>query len=125
VRTVSLVILLCVALGCRSRGELAPAALKEPAAQRCPETRGKPLPTDCRGETRPVTSGATAACIARKVIPPEARPASGGAWHYSVGFRDSRWVVTIHDPSACVLGAAYLIHVDPKSGRVLKVQPQR
>jgi hypothetical protein len=124
VRIPSLVVaLLCVVIGCRARGD--DAALATPAPPPCTEIRGDPLPSDCRNETRPVTSGAAAACLARKVIPPDARPASGGGWNYSARFRDSRWLVTIHDPNACVPGAAYVIQVDPKSGRVLKVQPQR
>lgn len=117
---ISVLLLLCLA-GCASR-EDSVAVTPAPAQKRA--SWGEPLPKDCRGETRPVTSGLTAACIAREAIPGGAEPASGGVWNYAVTFRNSRWVVTIHDPDPSVAGS-YLIHVDPKTGRVLRVETQK
>jgi hypothetical protein len=64
----------------------------------------------------------TAACIARRAIPVGAVLPDGAEWHYTVTFRDSRWRVLIFAPGP--RGGGYLVHVDPKTGRILRVQPQ-
>ncbi len=119
-RALSIVVLLGVA-GCVPRTDAPLAAPVAPTEER--STPGEPLPTDCRGETRPVTSGVTAACIARRAIPPRAELPSGTQWYHTVTFRDSHWLVSIFAPG--VRGSGYRIHVDPKTGRVLKVEPQK
>src|SRR5215510_3536299 len=111
--------LLLALLACTRPGD-APRALSDPQAKRCATSPGEPLPSDCRGETRPVTSGVVAACIARRAIPTGLTAPSGETWHYAVTFRDSRWLVTVHDPDACAPGGGYLIQIDPKSGRILR-----
>ncbi len=121
-RTLTLVPLLsCIVLGaCSTSGEPT-VAPEEDRKQRCTLTAGDPLPRECPKETRPVTSGVAAACIAAKVIPADDTPDCD--WRYSVTFRNSRWIVSIFDSSITVRDGGYLIHVDPKSGRVLKIDP--
>jgi hypothetical protein len=123
-RTLTLVPLLsCIALGaCGLSGEPAPMP-EEDWKERCSRTDGEPLPRECPKETRPVTSGVAAACIAAKVVPPDDTPDC--EWRYSVTFRNSRWIVSIFDSSITVRDGGYLIHVDPKSGRILKIDPQQ
>src|SRR5262245_16863125 len=118
-------LLSCIALGaCTLSGEPV-AAPEEDPKQRCSRTDGDPLPRECPKETRPVTSGVAAACIAAKVIPipPDTRPDC--EWRYTVTFRGSRWIVRIFDSSISVRDGAYLMHVDPKSGRILTIQGQQ
>jgi hypothetical protein len=121
VRTALSVVVLLGLLGCTSRAD-APSPPATQAAQE-PSTPGEPLPRDCRGELRPVKSGVTAACIARRAIPVEAELPPGKEWYHTVTFRDSRWLVSIYGQG--MRRGGYLIHVDPRTGRVLRVEPQK
>jgi hypothetical protein len=119
-RTVTLVLLLsCAALAsCRLSRD--PAATPEEDPELRCRNDGDPLPSECPKETRPVTSAVAAVCIASKVIPVDRESDCG--FRYSVTFRDSRWFVRIFDSTATVRNGAFLIQVEPKSGRITKIQ---
>ena len=122
-RPLALALLLsCTALWSCKLSDDPAAAPEEDPELRC-GNEGDPLPRECPKETRPVTSGVAAVCIASKVIPPDHETDCG--LRYSVTFRNARWIVSIFDSSLTVREGGYLIHVDPKSGRILKFDPQQ